>query len=276
MTAAERYAAAVDAYQAQQAELARHQGDRWANCAAYFRLDPRRELDANLRAVAELVQPGDVVVDIGGGAGRVCLPLALQCQEVVNVEPSKAMREEFSASAAGAGITNAVAVDATWPSTDHSLAGDVVITANVTYFVRDIVAFVRAMAGAARRRVMIQVWSVPPPNFHAALFARLHGVEQALAPGHELLLPVLWEMGILPDVRVLPMPFRRARQRPPTRDDAIAFALESATAEHLPGARERVVEAFDDLFAAGEDGFVPRWVPDPRELLITWETGNRR
>ena len=28
---------------------------------------------------------------------------------------------------------------------------------------------------------------------------------------------------------------------------------------------------FDELFAAGRDGFVPRWIPLGREILITWQ-----
>ncbi len=41
--------------------------------------------------IASYVRPDDVVVDVGGGAGRVCLPLALQCKEVLNIEPSPGM-----------------------------------------------------------------------------------------------------------------------------------------------------------------------------------------
>jgi hypothetical protein len=37
-----------------------------------------------------------------------------------------------------------------------------------------------------------------------ALFRLVYGAEQAPVPGYRELLPVLWELGILPDVHVLP------------------------------------------------------------------------
>ena len=97
-TAARLYADQYDAVWEQWQRLFGPQpDDMWAGpAAAQFRFDPRRELDANLAALASCVEPGDVLVDVGGGAGRVSLPLALRCQEVVTVEPSPAMAAEYA------------------------------------------------------------------------------------------------------------------------------------------------------------------------------------
>jgi hypothetical protein len=269
-SAAENYAATVDAYNAQQARMKRPPGDRWAASAALFRLDPRRTLEPNTAAVASLVGPDDVVIDVGGGAGRVSLPIALACKQVINIEPSAAMRDQFAQSAADAGIANAGCIDGNWPAAAASVDGDVVMLANVTYFVRDIVPFVQALDRAARKRVIIAVWSVPPPNEASSLFALLHGEPQALVPGHRELLTVLWDLGLLPEVRILPDSFRTSRSRPPTVDDAIAFALRAANAESLPGAAETVKARFDELFTTIPGGFAPAWAPYSREMLITW------
>ncbi len=59
-------------------------------------------------------------------------------------------------SAAEAGITNARSVRADWLEAE-GIQGDVAITSNVTYFVRDIVRFVENLGAASRRRVMITV-----------------------------------------------------------------------------------------------------------------------
>ena len=59
----------------------------------------RRKPDANLLAVMDYVKPEHVVLDVGGGAGRYSLPLALQCREVLNVEPATGMGAAFEASA---------------------------------------------------------------------------------------------------------------------------------------------------------------------------------
>ncbi|MEP7214962.1 MAG: methyltransferase domain-containing protein [Anaerolineaceae bacterium] len=271
-TAAEAYAACVLAAHQQAARVSAPRSDRWASRAAMFRLDPRRKLESNTAAVAALVGPDDVVVDVGGGAGRVSLPIALQCARVVNVEPSGAMRKEFDASAAEAGITNAACIDADWPGGAKGLEGDVVLVANVTYFVSDIVPFLAALTAAARKRVIISVWSVPPPNDAARVFLLVHGETQALAPTHRELLPVLWDMGVLPEIRVLPDEFRTARMRPPTVDDAVKLAVEVAAGNEVSGAAEKVRQHFDELYAQSAEGFVPRWRLPSREMLITWET----
>lgn len=278
MTAAEKYAARIDAVNAQRRRVRGEEpaADRWAGrTARRFRMDPHRELHANLQIIASYVQPDDVVVDVGGGAGRVCLPLALRCREVINVDPSPAMGAEFEDCAAEAGITNARYVRADWLAAE-GVAGDVVLAANVTYFVRDIVPFVEKMAAAARRRVMITVWSIPPPDQNAKLFRLIYGEEQEPVPSYRELLPVLWELGILPDVRVLPEPFLAGAQLPQTREEAVSRALEVIGVDDEPRARAPIGAHFDELFAPSPEGFRPLWLPDVRELVITWEAHRGR
>jgi SAM-dependent methyltransferase len=271
MTAADNYRARIDAVQAQRDRLvAPSPGtDRWERMAKQFRMDPNRELDPNLAATAGFIEPDDVVLDIGGGAGRMSLPLALRCREVVNVEPSPAMCREFAESAAEGGITNARAVQTGWPAA--GISGDVSLVFNVTYFVREIVPFVESLLAASRRRVIIGVWSVPPPNGTAGLFEAAFGEPQEPVPNHEDLVPVLWEMGILPDVRVLPGEFRRGIPPLNTEDDAVRFALDSLEPRDRSTAETRVREAFPRLFRPGDAGFVPAWRRPSREMLITWE-----
>src|SRR5215510_159898 len=117
MTAAETYAARIDAVRAQRARLhgAPPPDDPWAGpIARRFRADPHRLLDANLAVLASYTRPEDVLLDVGGGAGRVALPLALRCREVTVVDASPGMGTEFAAAAAGAGIQNAHFVHSDW------------------------------------------------------------------------------------------------------------------------------------------------------------------
>jgi len=70
MSAAEAYAARIDAVTAQQSRTRRAgtQGDRWSGpMARRFRADPRRPLDANLEVIASYLRPDDVLIDVGGG-----------------------------------------------------------------------------------------------------------------------------------------------------------------------------------------------------------------
>lgn len=267
---ARAYSALVEAAIEQGARLGTRQADPWAARAASFRLDPRRDLEANTAAVVDLIEPGDVVADIGGGAGRIGLPVALHCRELLNVEPSAAMRREFEASALEAGIQNARSIERGWPAAAADLEADVLMLANVTYMVRDIVPFVEALDAAARRRVMISVWSIAPPNHGAVVFELLHGEPQQRVPSYRELLPVIWDLGIYPNVQVLPDPFRRGRERPATREQSIRLALRRGSAEDTPENRAIVEAHFDSLFETTPEGVVPAWEPPVREMLITW------
>jgi SAM-dependent methyltransferase len=275
MTAAELYAARIDAVNTQRERLrSPSPGDRWGGAARRFRADPARELDPNLAVIASYVEPDDVFVDVGGGAGRVCLPLARRCTEVIDVDPSPAMQAEFEASAAEAGIANARFALADWLSAGD-VRGDVCLAANVTYFMREIVRFVEKMEEAAARRVMITVWSVPPPAMDGRLFALVYDEEELKAPGHRELLPVLWEMGILPDVRVLPGPWTDFLAGAETREQAVTLAADRISPGKPERARPAIEANFDALFAHGPDGYRPLWRPAAKELLITWESRRR-
>lgn len=284
MTAAETYAARVDAVLAQRTRLRGPQPreDLFAGLPPGHRLmqvEPAGALDAGTAMIADYLEPGDVVVDVGGGAGRINLLLAPRCREVINVEPSAAMGAAFAANAGRAGITNARLVEATWPVDDPPV-GTVALATHVAYLTRDIVPFVRGLEAAGPRRVIIIVDSLPPPSWSRVLYKMIHGEAEEVVPGHVELVNVLWEMGILPDVRVVPGTGQRLPAMP-NRDAAIELALVRFASEQwamwplAPDLQARAVRAitehFDDLFAVEGETYVPRWVPPGNELLITWE-----
>ena len=247
--------------------------DSWGALAQYFRFDPHRDLDASLQVIASYLRPDDVFIDVGGGAGRVSLPLARSCREVVMVEPSPGMGAEFDASRTEAGIHNASRVQAGWMDAE-GIAGDVVFAGCVTYFVRDIVPFVEKLQASARRRVMVTLWSEPPDCSAGPLFELVYGEPQESLPGFRQLMSVLWEMDILPDLLVLPDAPWWERTYHASREDALAWALDGSW--FRPEDRERasgiLEENFDKLFVNGRNGYHPSWRQSLREVLITWET----
>ena len=275
-TSADHYAAMLDAVDEQQLRLSGPRpADIWTGqSAAQFRFDPHRELDPNLAVLSSYVNAGDAVVDVGGGAGRVSLPLALRCREVLTVEPSEGMAAEYEGSRQEAGIANARRVPTGWMEA-VGVEGDLALTCDVTYFVRDIVPFLEKMQAAARRRVMILVWSEPPPNRGADLFRRVYGEPLAPMPGHRELLPVLWDINILADVRVLPAPTWWEEWHYPTRGEALDSVIFGRwSREGIRDTARRIFdEQFNDLFAPDGDGYRAIWRKPMRELLITWETG---
>ena len=136
------------------------------------------------------------------------------------------------------------------------------------------IAIIRQLEAAASRRVMITIWSEPPPNRRATLFQLVYGEEQAVLPGQAQLLPVLWDMGVLPDVQVLPESPWWENERPPTREEAVKMITEDRVIKPANRGRAQALfeTHFDELFAPSDAGFVPLWREDMRELLITWET----
>ncbi|GIT45260.1 MAG: hypothetical protein Ct9H300mP11_31960 [Chloroflexota bacterium] len=155
----------IDAVDSQKDRLHGPSGeDIWGGVnAKRFRHDPNRQMEDNFEIVAGFVKPDDVFVDAGGGAGRIGLPMALRFQEVINVEPSAGMCQEFMESAEEAGkFKKSSNVHANWLDS-HGISGDVVHSANVTYFVRDIGLFVERLVASARRRVILSSYSVPNP-----------------------------------------------------------------------------------------------------------------
>lgn len=277
MTAIDHYREMVQAYFAQRERLgiAPLDSKRWSEFAPGYRFDPRRELGTNLSVLASFVEPDDIVVEVGGGAGRTALPLALSCQNVVNVEPAEGMRVEFESLAAEAGITNVTLVASTWEDAPP-LSAEIALVVDVTYFVAEIEPFLAKLDATAGRRAIVSIWDPTPPNWDATLFDLVYGEPLSPVPGQQALVPVLWEMGILPEVLILPEPFSWPSPALTSREDAVRYALRDVEAEP-GGEREQRLEAeFDALFRYEAGEFQPRWRPRAPGVLITWEAGQRR
>lgn len=286
MSAADTYAARVDAVLAQRTRLrgAPPPGDPFAGFPAdhpIMKSDPRRSHEPNMAIMASYVEADDVVLDVGGGGGRYSLPLALRCREVINIDPSDGMLAGFTANARQAGITNARTIRASWPTADAP-SGTLALAIHVAYLTRDIVAFVRALELAATRRIVMVVGSPPPISRNPELFEMIFGEPSEIAPGHRELVNVLWEMGIEPDVRMLPGPSTPRTPLTPGREAAMTVALAQLrvnqwafwpmSPEMETHARNTVEARFDELFDQTEAGYRSRWTEPVRDVLITWES----
>ncbi len=272
MSAADRYRELVLAWERQQAELATPLTEaRWARHAPGYRFDPQRQPEPLLAAALEYVRAEDEIIEVGGGAGRMGLPLALRARSLLNVEPSAAMRRQFQICVEEHGIENADTLASRWP-TAEPLSADLLLTVDVTYFISGIEPFVRALHESARRRVMIMTWTVPPPNVNADLFRIAFGVEEAPSPGFRELLPVIWELGIAPDVRVFEERFTWPERLPRDEEAAIRFALSELEPRDEQSARERIGAALDRLYERTGELWRPNWRTPSRAMLITWRT----
>lgn len=265
------------AYHAQRAQFA-PPADMWAGCAGNYKPDLSAPLNPFVAKVASFLRPDDVLLDVGGGAGRLSLPLAGRCREVVCVDPSRGMGDVFEATVSDAGIRNARFVFGGWPET-AGVAGDVALVAHVTYFVTAIAPFIERLHAATRRRVVVGTRSVAPPNQTAPFFTLVRGEALAPVPGPQELLAVLTEMGISPEVidsGVAPPPVTAPIGA--TREDAVRIEVEGGVRlgwmnrDEVERATALFLDNFGDLFVETEHGFRRRNELDSRELIITWET----
>jgi hypothetical protein len=144
------------------------------------------------------------------------------------------------------------------------------------------VAFVKALEKAASRRIVMVVGSPPSPARNPETFRFVFGEAAEIVPGHVELMNVLWEMGIEPDVRMLPDPATPRTPLAPSREAAIKVALAQLLVNqwaHWPmgaeleeHARKTVDSRFEELFTRLDGGFQSRWTEPRRDVLITWES----
>ena len=80
--------------------------DFWAVLASSFRDDPRRTDDPVLNCLLELADNNDTVLDVGGGAGRLAIPLAMNTRSTTVVEPSAGMVNQLQLAIRDAGVDN--------------------------------------------------------------------------------------------------------------------------------------------------------------------------
>jgi hypothetical protein len=279
-TPSAQHDAMVAANVAQRERLCGPEEDAWAGRAGSFVVDPKRPLDALLTKIASYMKPDDVLIDVGGGAGRLSLPMALRCKEVVVVDPSPGMGAVFDKVLKDSGIGNARFVQASWDNA-VGIEGDVALVAHVTYFVPAIAPFVQKLNAVILRRVIVCVRSVPPPVQVGPFFRLAHSEELSPLPGHEELLPVLEELGIAAElIDVGPATTSATAAIGKTHEEAIRNEVEAAKKNGWLGkvAPERLGELidqhFDELLLKTDSGYLRRSIVDgdARDLLITWET----
>jgi SAM-dependent methyltransferase len=168
--------------------------DFYAPVSALFVADPRRTGEEALDALLALAEPDERWLDIGAGAGRYALPLALKVGEVIAVEPSASMRNALRTGRAEHGLDNVKIVGAAWPAALGELGevpvADVALIAHVGYDIEDIGPFLDAMEAAASRLCVAVMTDQSPASVADPFWPVVHGVERVPLPA----LPELAEM----------------------------------------------------------------------------------
>ena len=139
--------------------------DHWTQLARNFKDDPHRTGDEMVDELRARVKPGETLIDVGAGGGRLALPLALTCNWVYAVEPSPSMCDVLRETAGESGIENVSVTQASWEDASVETA-DVVLSSHVVYVVQEIEPFLRKKEAHARRLVLTVAFQSPPPGRH--------------------------------------------------------------------------------------------------------------
>lgn len=193
-------------------------GDFYAPVSRLFIADPRRSDDEVLDHLLPLARPDESWLDIGAGAGRYALPLALRVREVLALDPSPGMLAALVELAAEHGIANVRAIEARWPVDPTSgppPAADVALIANLGYDVEAIGPFLDAMESAAARLCVAILADGPPAAAAHPFWPHVHGEERIELPALDDFVGLLRARGREPRVARLPRPVRGF----PTRDE---------------------------------------------------------
>jgi SAM-dependent methyltransferase len=173
--------------------------DFYAPVSSLFVADPRRTDEPALAALLASATDEQVWLDIGAGAGRYALPLALVVREVIAVEPSAGMRGALRTGMGEHGIANVRVVAGAWPESIERLgdlpAADVSMIAHVGYDIEAIGPFLDAMEAATRERCVAVLTDRSPASVADPFWPLVHGEERVPLPALPELLEILHSRG---------------------------------------------------------------------------------
>jgi SAM-dependent methyltransferase len=241
--------------------------DHYAPLVQRFQVDPRRQGDAVLDALFTLARPDDTWLDIGAGAGRIALPLALRVREVLALDASPGMLDGLRAGMAAHGIANVRPLAGRWPVAEPPRA-DVALIVNVGYDIAGISPLLDAMEQAATRLCVAVLAARRPTWGTDTLWPAVHGEARAPLPALPEFLPLQLARRRVFELRIV--------ESPPQSYESFEAALTFARIQTwvAPGSPkdERLQAALRDRLSVRDNGWAFSWDPFLNGI-VTWRPG---
>ncbi len=199
-SAADRWRAELAAWAIDPAILAAAPENPYTFTPTLFRATETDTPGPLLRLAREVLPDRGTVLDVGAGAGAASLPLAPPAGRVVAVDTQPSMLDELERLAAERDVA-VTRVDGQWPSVAADVPPcDVAVCSHVFYNVPDLGPFAAALAGHARRRVVVELHTEHPWVPLGPLWQHFHHQPRPAGPTVALALDVLRARGIDPRV----------------------------------------------------------------------------
>jgi CTP:molybdopterin cytidylyltransferase MocA/ubiquinone/menaquinone biosynthesis C-methylase UbiE len=250
--------------------------DFYAPVTGLFRADPRRTDEPVLDALLRLVEPGETWIDIGAGAGRYALPIALALApsggRVIALDASPGMLDALLELQSEHGVTDVEVVETRWPPTDGTamerFQADVALIAHVGYDIESIGPFVRAMESVARRLCVAVLMERQPASVADVCWPPVHGEARVALPALPDFVELLQARGHEPSVEML----QREPRRFASRDEIEGFLRRQLWIEPGGAADARFQGALDELLVVDADGGVGLRGQQPLPIgVVTWD-----
>ena len=249
--------------------------DFYAPVTGLFRADPRRTDEPVLDALLRLVAPGETWLDIGAGAGRYALPIALALApsggRVIALDASPGMLDALLDLQTEHGVTDVEVIESRWPPAEGSMsrfAADVALIAHVSYDIEAIGSFVEAMESVARRMCVAVLMVRQPSSIADVCWPPVHGEERIALPALPEFVELLRARGRTPSVEM----FLREPRTFASRDELEGFLRRQLWIEPRGAAGRRFSAALDEIVTVDDEGAVG--LRDQAALpigVVTWE-----
>jgi SAM-dependent methyltransferase len=205
-TAAERWADLLSGWGLPPAILDQAPESPWGHEPRRFAVDETLDRDTmSARWAREVLPPtGGTVVDVGCGGGRSSLPLAPPASELIGVDRSGAMLDEFVRAASAAGVARRT-VHGSWPDVaGQTPRAEVVVCHHVLFDVPDVIPFVLALGDHAYLAVVVEIPTRHPMSAWSPAFRHFWQLARPDGPTHRDLVDVLDELGLQPEFTTSP------------------------------------------------------------------------
>ena len=180
-----------------------HIEDRWHGKAKEFnqRVNERWQKEDSSRVFLRKTLnkfPNATLLDIGAGSGAWVSLMAEQARKVTAIDPSASMLDALHERVRRENLSNVEIIEGCWPEVSVE-PHDIVFCSHAMYGAADLPTFIRAMERAATKCVILLIRAPKSDGLMSKAMELVWGHPYD-SPNYQIAMPILWEMGIFPNV----------------------------------------------------------------------------